>query len=142
MTAQGVLALYCQEPGCAVELAYRGYGRPPRWCDAHYPRRAPARLPHPKPAHEVPAARRTDPETSHQAAESVPAGAVEARVLAMFRLFQALTDDELADQLPEHHPPTTKSARSRLSKAGVLFDSGMRRPSNRGRQMIVWELRA
>jgi hypothetical protein len=51
-----------------------------------------------------------------------------------------LTDDEIAARLPACHAPTVKSARSRLTAAGLLVDSGERRPSSRGRQMIVWRL--
>ena len=51
-----------------------------------------------------------------------------------------MTDDELCDRLIGHYPPTVKTARSRLSKAGVLVDSGERRMSNHNRPSIVWRL--
>lgn len=86
----------------------------------------------------VPRTRRADPATSVEAAASIPAGAVEARILEAFGQFGWLTDDELAAQLPDSHPPTVKSARSRLAKAGCLYDTGTTRPSNRGRSQIVW----
>ena len=48
------------------------------------------------------------------------------------------TDDELCSYLNVRYPPTVKSARSRLSRAGYLRDSGVRRDSARGRPSIVW----
>lgn len=93
----------------------------------------------------LPAARATDPETSHAAAAAVPSGVVEAAVMRVFvRKFSTygcgMTDDELVAALPEHHGPTVKSARSRLSKSGRLVNSGCTALSNRGRASIVWRL--
>jgi hypothetical protein len=86
------------------------------------------------------AARRSDPETSVTAAGSITPGRTEAAILDLFRV-SWFTDDELAAVLaPEHYGPTVKTARSRLSKAGLLVDTGQRRPSSRGRDMIVWRL--
>jgi hypothetical protein len=85
-----------------------------------------------------PRARRMDPDTSHAAAGSVEAWVTEDRILRTFAIHGQLTDDELCEWLPLWHPPTVKTARSRLSKRGLLVDSGERRPSQRGRDMIVW----
>ncbi len=91
--------------------------------------------------------RHSDPVTSVAAARSLTPGRTERRILDAFRVLscawprQGFTDDELVDLiLPALHPPTVKSARSRLSKAGLLADSGVTRPSNRGRQSVVWVL--
>jgi hypothetical protein len=84
-----------------------------------------------------PAARRTDPATSHAAAALVAAG-VEERIVAAFAEYGALTDDELTEALPEFYPPTVKTARSRLSKRGVLIPTGGTRMSFRNRAMTVW----
>lgn len=90
-------------------------------------------------------ARASDPSTSHEAAVVI-SGRTELLILDAFgdpRQGITMTDDQLADwlSLAAHtHPPTVKSARSRLSRAGLLVDSGERRPSNRGRQQIVWRL--
>ena len=132
---QGVLlGAACRE--CGVPLpGYPGVGRPRTLCDGCYPTRGPARK-----RHEVPAvlSRRSDPPTSRAAAASVNAGAVETLILEAFDQFGALTADELCDVLDGPFPPTVKSALSRLKNAGCLKDSGMRRPSNRGRLMVVW----
>lgn len=95
-------------------------------------------------------ARFGDPDTS-QAAASKITGRTERDILAVYRAkFEAypslgrdhgFTDDELVAWLPTVYPPTVKSARSRLSKQGLLIDSGARRPSNRGVSQIVWRLR-
>lgn len=85
--------------------------------------------PHPRHRH-------TDPDTSRAAAAN--AENVEHLIRAIFQGGGNYTDDELAAALPDHHPPTVKTARSRLSGRGLLVDTGMRRPSQRGREMIVW----
>lgn len=120
---------------------YPGVGRPRAYCDPCRPGWFP-------PLKEVNRARSgrarsTDPDTSHAAA-ALDHTAVERRILDAFDLMAWLTDDELADMLPDAHPPTVKAARSRLSKTTppTLVDTGTRRPSNRGRLMIVWSLKS
>ena len=83
-------------------------------------------------------ARVSDPDTSHVAARSVTPGRTEAAILFVFARWPAMTDDGLCDRLIGHYPPTVKSARSRLTRAGLLVDSGERRMSERNRPMIVW----
>ena len=88
-------------------------------------------------------ARISDPDTATAAAQSITPGRTERLLLAMFKSnrFQVgYTDDELCSEIRGAHPPTLKTARSRLSKAGLLEDSGLRRQSNRGRAQIVWRL--
>lgn len=84
-------------------------------------------------------ARLFDPDTSQRAAGSI-SGRVERTILDVFQTQYpfGFTDDELCNGLRDLHPPTVKSARSRLTNAGLLIDTGKRRPSNRGRDMIVW----
>ena len=90
-----------------------------------------------------------DPSTSDAAAASITPGRTERQIIAAFKNHRAMTgeglcDDELARVLQfTHllHGPTVKSARSRLTKAGLLVDSGLRRPSSRGRDQIVWRLK-
>lgn len=86
--------------------------------------------PHPRHRH-------TDPETSINAARS--ADNVEHLIRAIFHGGGNYTDDELCAALPDHYPPSVKTARSRLSGRGLLVDTGARRPSLRGREMIVWK---
>lgn len=83
--------------------------------------------------------RRRDPITSVQAGQSVNAGAVEARILAMFEWRLTMTDDQLVAAMVDSHPPTVKSARSRLSKAGRLVAAGVG-VSARGKSMTRWKL--
>jgi hypothetical protein len=85
-------------------------------------------------------ARNTDPATS-RAAAARQGGGVEREILRVFTytpFVSALTDDQLCDFLPDLYAPTVKSARSRLSKRGLLVDSGVRKPSHRGHDQIVW----
>lgn len=85
--------------------------------------------------------RSSDPDTSRAAAQWISKG-VENAVRGAFRRGPAngYTDDELCVRLYDLHAPTVKSARSRLSKRGLLVDSGERRLSDRGRAQIVWRL--
>jgi hypothetical protein len=85
----------------------------------------------------LPRHRHTDPETSRAAAASVTVD-TETIILYIFQGGGNWTDDELAAALPDRYPPTVKTARSRLTREGRLRDTGMRRLSGRGRQMIVW----
>lgn len=85
------------------------------------------------------AARHSDPVTSLAAARA-QRGGIEAAILEVFASFHIgnLTDDELCARLNWAHPPTVKSARSRLTKARLLVDAGVRRPSDCGQSMICW----
>lgn len=85
------------------------------------------------------AVRLFDPDTSYKAAQVIGKG-VENAVYSAYCCFD-LTDDELCATRPDFYGPTLKSARSRLAKRGILIDSGLRRPSNRGRDQIVWAMR-
>ena len=88
----------------------------------------------------LPRHRHTDPQTSVDAGRSVSSG-VEEDVFEWYRAQIAGTDDDLVAGLGRvHHGPTLKSARSRLANRGLLVDSGKRRPSARGRLMIVWSI--
>ena len=49
-----------------------------------------------------------------------------------------MSDDALCARLPDLFPPTVKSARSRLSNARILIDTGERIVNARNRRMIVW----
>ena len=97
-------------------------------------------VPHPR-------ARAVDTQTALDAARSITPGRTEALILEAFHRVgyrkprrEGFTDDELCHWMPTLYAPTVKSARSRLSNQGLLVDSGVRRPSNRGRDQIVWRL--
>ena len=87
-------------------------------------------------------ARISDGDTATAAAQSITPGRTERVILAHFeRCGMWLTDDELCRDLGNlYHGPTVRTARSRLSKAGVLVDSGKRGRSARGRAQICWRL--
>lgn len=87
-----------------------------------------------------PRARRHDRPTAHAAAATIQPGPTEQAILRQFRYGFEITDDELAGMLPDLYAPTVKTARSRLAKAGLLVDTGRRRPSQRGCDQIVWRL--
>jgi hypothetical protein len=81
-----------------------------------------------------PRARRTDPSTSHEAAERAVAADVNLRPLIMDILdWDALTDDEICRRLPIaiRRWPSAKSTRSRLKKAGLVVFAGYERNGQR-----------
>ena len=84
--------------------------------------------------------RASDPDTSRAAAVKQKFSGIPAAILELFDALQigGFTDDEIAARLNWAHGPTVKSARSRLTKAGYLIDSQVRRPSLTGSEMIVW----
>lgn len=88
-----------------------------------------------------PRVRHSDGDTSRDAARAVQqfAGQLENLILQTFSLEDGLTDDELAARLPERHPPTVKTCRSRLSKRGLLMAAGQRR-NGRGRLQTIWRI--
>jgi len=98
-------------------------------------------------------ARRTDPDTSHDAAESV--GNVTARQVAVLRLFlrdynaAGMTDMELIEAyevaarldprlFPEQSHSGLRTRRSELVHNGFVVDTGQRRRLPSGRWSIVW----
>ena len=93
--------------------------------------------------------RMTDPETAVNAAASITPGRTEQHILDAFaklgyrkpRHQVGFTDDELVRWFAGTiYGPTLKTARRRLARDGRLRDSGLRRPSDRGRDQIVWVL--
>lgn len=89
-----------------------------------------------------PRARRTDPDTSFDAARDMPKpGGLEHAILRAFSVVGPMSDDELCELLGEDvYAPTAKTCRSRLVKRGLLVPTSERRPSWRGRDQIVWRL--
>jgi hypothetical protein len=86
-----------------------------------------------------PGVRLGDPETSRQAAELAPEyrSRLRERILNLLRQGRA-TDDEIVQQLPEEHPGSVSKRRHDLVRAGLVVDTGRRRPTRRGTQAIVW----
>jgi predicted ArsR family transcriptional regulator len=86
-----------------------------------------------------PQARAVDPMTSHVAAATVnEPGVTEFRILSAFDAHGALADDELVECLPDMYGPTVRTARSRLTKRGLLVATNGTRLSARGRPQTIW----
>ena len=88
-----------------------------------------------------PTTRRTDPSTSHAAARdaAVHAGTLRARC---YRALEAagmagLTDAELSDRTGLQLNSANKR-RGELRDAGLVVDTGRRRPTPSGSSAIVW----
>lgn len=90
-----------------------------------------------------PTARPSDPDTATDAGRRPwTDSALHLEILDLHRGIGAtapggLTDDELC-QLITRCEGTTKKRRTELTKAGLLVDSGERRPTRTGTLAIVW----
>jgi hypothetical protein len=98
-------------------------------------------------------ARKSDPDTSHEAAASI--GDLRERqkvVLAIFDWpgvgFMGTTDEELGDayqrlalagQVPYQSPSGLRTRRSELVELGLVENSGDKRKTRSGRRAIVWQ---
>lgn len=97
----------------------------------------------------MPAARHTDPETSHDAAKSVRnQTATHAAIRHLMRKFGPLTDTDLISAYRAEWgawAPFTDSGlrtrRAELVELGHVVDTGARQKLASGRQSIVWGLR-
>jgi hypothetical protein len=96
---------------------------------------------------QTPRARRSDPDTSHAAAESIEDSItlVQQRVLEIHRdAPDGLTDEELLDIYQFRFGETAESSprkrRHDLTAKGLIQDSGGRRKLKTGRKGIVWKL--
>jgi hypothetical protein len=85
-------------------------------------------------------ARRTDPDTSQEAANKVRSRKVYADVLRVLRDFGPATDFEIAARLGGQQTSIGKR-RGELRDAGLVADSGERRPSPSGSNAIVWKIK-
>lgn len=89
-----------------------------------------------------PMARVTDPETSHQAAASAASRKATDQALVL-RIHAAhpegLTDFELAD-IADRIQASLGVRRGELRNAGLIVNSGVKRPSPSGSPSIVWRI--
>ena len=92
----------------------------------------------------MPFARLTDPETSHEAAESVTNITPLKREILQ-RLVTPMTDADLIRTLKIYSEimvteSGVRSRRAELVQAGLVKDTGAREKLNTGRSAIVWGL--
>lgn len=91
-------------------------------------------------------ARRTDPQTSHQAAERVRRiRESQADVLTAIRLFGPISDEQLikkyrANVYMWQSDSGIRTRRSELVKLGVVVDSGLRGRTASNRQTVLWKV--
>ena len=96
-----------------------------------------------------PAARRTDPETSHDAAKSVKETSATMRgILYVLGKYGPMTDEDMIDAYYRDWdtPASVSGLRSRRSELTaaphyLVVDTGARQKLASGRQSIVWGLR-
>ncbi len=94
-----------------------------------------------------PAARRTDPETSHDAAKSVKdLGFSHRRIYTLFQKYGPMTDTSLRrvyrdEWLMPISESGLRTRRNELTVMELVVDTGARQKLASGRQSIVWGLR-
>lgn len=89
--------------------------------------------------------RRTDPDTSYEAALSLSSERLSwcrRMILALLRQ-GALTDEQIADRWAEvgspQSPSSLRTRRAELVDAGLVRDSGRHGLTRSGRRTIIWE---
>lgn len=95
-------------------------------------------------------ARRSDPETSHQAAARMDRAAISVaicdEIVHQLRINGPMTDEELERRLRATHvgpwitPSGLRTRRCRLVRQGVLVDTGRKGETAYGRLAIRWGL--
>jgi hypothetical protein len=93
-------------------------------------------------------ARKSDPETSHDAADSVRNLTELQKVIQQILTLNKLTDEELVEfwpkiesqnpWLPKASPQSIRSRRKELVGKGLVFATRERRITKYGRKAIVW----
>ena len=84
--------------------------------------------------------RTTDPDTSHDAAAPDRARDRDRAYAALARVAEGLTDFELATVIGRQQTSAGKR-RGELRDAGLVVDSGVRRPAPSGSFAIVWRIK-
>ncbi len=85
--------------------------------------------------------RRDDPSTSHDAAASIVASAMELVVLNEIRKFGATgcISDQVCDALPRHRYSTVTARYKQLKEKGLVIVDGTKVKGASGRQqMVMW----
>jgi hypothetical protein len=90
-------------------------------------------------------ARATDPQTSHDAAASIPSDKIRASqqaVLSVLRVHGPMDDTGIIEicmlAQPSQSPSGIRTRRSELVAKGLIADSGERRTLASGRKAIIW----
>jgi hypothetical protein len=95
----------------------------------------------PMPLFTQPPSPKNAPETAHAAADAIAQTAGQLRAVVLSAIEKAgaagATDEELQDRLgmPAN---TQRPRRWELERAGLVRDSGQRRPTKSGRNAVVW----
>ena len=86
----------------------------------------------------IPNARNTDPDTSHEAAESIDTTALERIVYDTIKQFpNGCIGDDVVRMLPQFGIQTISPRYAPLLRKGWIIDTGERRPARSGRSQRV-----
>lgn len=85
-------------------------------------------------------ARHTDPETSHEAAESIrdQAWSLQRYVLWYLQKYGPMDDSELCDWLQQHSPSSVRTRRKELERMGLVEWTGEYGTTASGRRARLW----
>jgi hypothetical protein len=87
-------------------------------------------------------ARRTDPETSHQAAEAITpqTGSIRLQVeaFAISKGERGFIDEELSKAFEASDVSSYRTRRAELTEVGTICDSGRTKANEGGRQCVIW----
>ena len=90
---------------------------------------------------DIPAARTTDPETSHRAAASVRnIRESQQTILNLLKEHGALSDEQIFKKFPKKITPSgARTRRNELVRMGLVKDSGQTDKTASGRATIIWQ---
>lgn len=97
----------------------------------------------------VPKARKTDPQTSHDAASSVKEVSATQAAIMMILRSAPMCDERLVteyqrwqplDGYPKATPQSIRSRRAELVRMGLVQDAGFKESMTTGRFGIVWKV--
>ena len=91
---------------------------------------------------DTPRARRSDPTTSHEAADTNDTDKSIGLVLSALKGFGPSADHELVQMLASSGftPQRLRTARAALVERGLVEESGIYRLTSHGRRAIVWRV--
>jgi hypothetical protein len=85
-------------------------------------------------------ARRTDPNTSHEAAASVrDIRGSQQQVLDQLKRFGAMTHEQICGRLPKMSVSGVRSRCNELVKRNLVRNTGSTATTKAGRRTIIWE---
>ena len=84
--------------------------------------------------------RRSDPVTSHEAADSNDVHGSQVSVLLILSMSGPLADHELVERIKDYSPSRVRTARHEMQEAGLIEYAGFDRLTAGKRRTQVWQV--